>query len=207
MKQGITLLIVLLFAGISTTSFAQIRFGAKTGLNFSNMSAKSDLGNADEIYKTKIGFHIGVTAEVPLSANLYFEPALLFSTKGFKIDETLAKGSTNLNYLELPLNLLYKFDVGSLKLFALAGPYVGFAMSGKTKADGIDDITLKIGTNKEEDSIKPLDFGANFGAGVEISNITVGLQYGLGLANIATNTDGGLSVKNKVFGVSVGYKF
>jgi len=206
MKQGITLLIVLLFAGISTTSFAQIRWGVKAGLNIANVTAKTDAGSID-FYKNKTGFHLGVTAEVPVSGNLFFEPALLFTTKGYKIDESLIKGSANINIIELPLNLLYKFDVSSVKLFALAGPYVGFALSGKSKVDGQETESIKIGTNKDEDNYKPLDFGLNFGAGVEISNITVGVQYGLGLANLSPQTDGGFSAKNKVIGISVGYKF
>ncbi|MBL0190321.1 MAG: outer membrane beta-barrel protein [Saprospiraceae bacterium] len=81
-------------------------------------------------------FSFRCTAEVPVSESLFFEPALLFTTKGYKIDNALIKGSGNINILELPLNLLYKFDVSSVKLFALAGPYVGFALSGKSKIDG-----------------------------------------------------------------------
>jgi hypothetical protein len=205
MKQGITLLIVLLFAGISTSSFAQIRFGAKAGVNIANVTVKNDPLNGS--YKSLIGFHIGITAEVPLSEKLFFEPALLFSTKGFKFDNPLIKGSTNINNLELPLNLTYKFDVSSLKLFALAGPYVGLALSGKTKVDGQDSESIKIGNNKDEDKYKPLDFGLNLGAGVEIRNITIGIQYGFGLASISTTTANDFSMKNNVIGISVGYKF
>ncbi|MCX6272369.1 MAG: porin family protein [Bacteroidetes bacterium] len=127
------------------------------------------------------------------------------------------KYKSNINYLEIPVNGLYKFGAGPAIIFIQAGPYLGYALSAKLKADEkifqnedgtlTDKYDLKIGTDKEKDDLKPLDFGINVGAGVEFKGITFGLQYGLGLANISPYTEDDTKIKNKVIGISVGYKF
>jgi hypothetical protein len=60
------------------------------------------------------------------------------------------------------------------------------------------------GDNK---GMNAFDLGLNFGAGVEVSSFQITAQYGLGLTNLAANSNGDLTVKNKVFGVSVAYLF
>ncbi len=196
---------------------AQLKFGVKAGLNMSNMTNKDKDKDYDEDYKMKPGFHIGLTAEYAISENLSVEPGLLFSTKGYKVDESGIKMKANLNYFEVPINVLYKFDLGGVKAFVNAGPYLGFAMSGKIKADEkifedeegnpTDEMDIEIGSDKEKDDVKAFDFGLNLGVGAEISNITLGLQYGFGLANLAPVTENDYKLKNKGFALSVGYKF
>jgi len=48
--------------------------------------------------------------------------------------------------------------------------------------------------------------GLNFGAGIEISSFQITAQYGLGLTNLAADSNDG-TMKNKVFGISVAYLF
>jgi len=206
MKKGISLFTIILLLFFTTQSFAQVRFGLKAGLNLANMTDKDDDDTYSNDYKMKPGFHLGVTAEISISDKFAFEPGLLFTTKGFKVTESGYSGKANLNYLEVPMNAVFKHDLGTAKLLIFAGPYVGFALSGKATGDG-DDYTFKIGTNSDEDDLKPLDLGLNFGAGVEIKSITISLQYGFSLANIAAYSDNGTKLTNKVLGISLGYKF
>jgi hypothetical protein len=44
-------------------------------------------------------------------------------------------------------------------------------------------------------------------AGVEINSIPIGVNYGLGLANISNYANDGSRVNHRVLGISVGYKF
>lgn len=214
MKNVISSITVALLMISVFQSSAQVKFGLKAGLNLANMVIK----DKDEIYskdfKSKAGYHFGVTAEYALNEALSVEPALLLSTKGFKMSESYSGDEyttkANLNYLEIPINGIYKMDFGGTKLYVNAGPYLGFALSGKSKttATGEPDetTTIKIGSGTNKD-IKGLDFGANIGAGVEFGVITFGLQYGIGLANLTNSTTASAIEKNKVFSVSVGYKF
>lgn len=209
MKKGISLFSLLLLF-ITVQSFAQVKFGVKAGLNLSNMTEKDDVHTYSNNYKMKTGFHLGVTAEFPISEFFSFEPALLYSTKGF-IDKDLDyKATASVNYLEIPMNAIYKINLGGTMMLISAGPYLGFALSGKYKGTehGLDfDESINIGNNEDTDDIKALDYGLNIGVGVEIKQIIIGLQYGLGLANISTYTGEGSKSSNKVIGISVGYKF
>ncbi|GHT01916.1 hypothetical protein AGMMS49525_04110 [Bacteroidia bacterium] len=114
-----------------------------------------------------------------------------------------------MNYLTLPINALYKFDIAAdSKILVFAGPYLGYGLSAsqKVKLDGVEvtiDDTVKFGSG--EDDIKAFDFGVNGGIGYQFTNYFIKAQYNLGLANM-TNTDEA-SIKNTNIGVTVGYMF
>ncbi|MBU2556098.1 MAG: PorT family protein, partial [Bacteroidetes bacterium] len=59
----------------------------------------------------------------------------------------------------------------------------------------------------DDNDFKRLDFGWIIGAGVEYEAFSAGLSYNLGLSNIAATPDGGNKVKNRVFAITVGYRF
>lgn len=221
MKNLFRLLVVVIALTMTTEIFAQ-NFGIKAGLNLSNMLHKDDDDIFSEDYKIKPGFHIGATAEFPLSEMLSFETGLLLSTKGFRTsEEGTFTGKTykyeekfNLLYLDVPLTAKATFDLGGAKIYGVFGPYVGMGLSGKGKYEetfgsetesGEEDV--KWGSDEDESDLKRLDFGLTMGAGVELNSIQIGLTYGLGLANISPYTDGGTKIKNRVLGLSVGYKF
>jgi hypothetical protein len=67
---------------------------------------------------------------------------------------------------------------------------------------GIDE-TINFGT--EPDQMKRLDYGANFGAGIEIGAVQIGANYGLGLANISNDPDE--TMKNGVLSFTVALLF
>jgi hypothetical protein len=200
------LLIIVVAFTMTTKSFAQVKYGVKAGLNLANISEKSSLGSENEGKTSKIGFHFGGTAEFPASEAVSVQTGLLFSSKGYKISLEGASGSMNVNYLEIPINTIYKIEIGSSKLCLSAGPYLAYAVSGSAKYGGIE-VDVNIGSD-DDDDYKALDYGLNIGAGVELNDkITIGLQYGIGLANISSYTGYGSSAKNNVFGISVGYMF
>ena len=205
MKLNKLLIIVVAFT-MTTKSFAQVKYGVKAGLNFANLSESDNDDSYNEGKTSKIGFHFGGTAEFPASEALSVQTGLLYSTKGYKINDGDFSTALNLNYLEIPINAIYKIEVGGSKLCLNAGPYLGYAFSGSL-AYGDESYDYKIGSG-DEDDIKALDYGINIGAGVELNDkITIGLQYGLGLANISSYTEYGYKSNNRVIGISVGYMF
>jgi hypothetical protein len=211
MKNCIKLLFVILLISVTTNSYSQT-FGVKAGLNLSKMLWKNDRGNYTDYLKMKPGFHFGATAEFPIDEIFSFEPGLLFSTKGYK---WALGGDINLTlyYFDLPLNLKAVYYIKQAKIYGTFGPYLGIGLSGKTEYDliingkpesGNEDI--KWGTS-EDDSFKRFDFGLNFGTGIEIKSILLGVSYELGLANIEANPIDGSRLSNQVISISVGYKF
>jgi hypothetical protein len=220
MKNLMKLSIVILVITLSTESFSQT-FVVKAGFNLSKMFTKDDAGNNNNGIKMKPGFQAGATGEFPVTAMLSFETGLLLSTKGFKMNEKETimgeawevKGKINLYYLDIPLTAKASFDVGGAKIFGVFGPYLGMGLIGKTKSEltvggetetSKDDVEWGSGDN---DMLKRLDFGLIAGAGIELNAIQIGLNYGLGLANISSYTDEGTKIKNRVIGISVGYIF
>jgi hypothetical protein len=212
MKNLLKLFIVVLMLGWSVNSFAQVTFGVRAGFNLSTLLAKNDQTNyGDENnFKMKAGFNVGPTLECPISEMFSFETALLLSTLGvnseYDYGEGNVKESLSLLYLQIPLTAKAAFDVGGIKLFGAFGPYLGYGLSGKWKSDAYDDEDIKWGSG-DDDDFKPFDFGLHFGAGVGIKAFEVGLSYDLGLANIATYTDGGNKEMNRVLALNLGYKF
>ena len=214
-------LVVIAFTMATDELFAQ-NFGLKGGLNLSNMLMKDDDDTYSDDYKMKPGFHVGATAEFPLSEMFSFETGLLLSTKGFQISEEETEmgetykmeGKLNLLYLDIPLTGKAKFDVGGAKIYGVFGPYVGMGLSGKSKYEATydgetetEEEDIEWGSDEDESDLKRLDFGLTMGAGVEINSIQIGLSYNFGLANISPYTEGGTKVNNRVLGLSVGYKF
>ena len=188
-------------------------FGVRAGVNFQNLNG--EFGGNDWDNKLKTGFHVGVNAEIPIADEFYLQPGLLFSTKGAKADND-NDSKINLNYLELPVNFLYKPVLGTGKLLLGFGPYAGYAIGGKIKSDDGDmDIEFEKSVDNPLQAIytyRRFDFGANFLAGYEFTNkFSVQLNAQLGLANISPEIDGvdsdDYKTKNTGFGVSVGYRF
>ncbi len=199
----------LFVLAVSFTYAQKAEFGIKGGLNSSNFS-----GDTEGIdFKSRIGFNLGAFASVKLSEKITIQPEIFYSTLGAKAvnftlvyDDMLLTGDVkfNLSYINVPVMIKYyvadKFNIE-------AGPQIGFLTSAKTstKLDGSSQTV----DEDIKDSFESVDFGLNFGAGYDITNnISAGIRYSLGLANIAKTEPGDNSeLKNNVFSLSVGYKF
>ncbi len=208
--KNFTKLVIVVIALIMTTnaSFAQ-NFGIKAGLNLATMLMKDDDYTYSDDLDMKLGFHLGVTAEFPISEMISFETGLLLTQKGYKFKINWF-GETwdytfNLNYLEVPLMAKVTYDLGGAILYGQFGPYVGFGLTGKYKFDD-EEEDVEWGSGVDDD-IKRLDFGLNAGIGLQVNNITIGASYGLGLMNVSPDDEDGFKANNRVIGFSVGYRF
>ena len=198
-----------------------IRFGVRAGVNFQNITGKDDDGNKLD-YALKPGFHVGVNAEIPLTNQIFVQPGLLFSTKGAKSNDNGSSSSINLSYIELPVNFVYKNNLGSGKLLVGIGPYVGYGIGGKLKySGGGNDVSQDIKFKSSVSSgdylanggayVKRFDFGLNALVGYEITeNLSAQLNLQLGLTSIVPTIEGFSSdakAKNYYFGIFFDYRF
>ncbi len=193
-------LMLILLIGFGVLSANAQKFGVKAGLNFAN--ANYDVSGLSLSTSSLLGLQLGVVGEFPLSQDLYFNTGLLYSQKGLKMDLAGVEVKFPINYLEVPFNLEYKYDLGGPVFFAQAGPYIGVGLSAKAKS-GDSDEDFDFGDG--DDELKRFDFGLNVGTGVEINALQFGIHYGLGLVDITNSGDE--KMKNGVFSVSVGYFF
>lgn len=193
-------------------------YRAVAGLNVSKMHLEDAEDIYSEGFKWKPGLRVGALVEFPISEVFSIETGLLVSSKGFKVkDEEKFQGETyefesklNLLYLESPINAKASFPVGKAKIYGTFGPYMGLGLSGKVKTK--QTIAGETETEEEniewgaDDGLKRFDFGIIAGAGLEVNAIQIGVDFGLGLANIAQNTDAGAKITNQVLGISLAYK-
>lgn len=201
MKKLSAILIVAMLLALPALQ-AQTTFGVRGGVNFSNQTIKG--GGIELDTKMLTGFNIGVDLEVPVAPDFYFQPGLLFTTKGMKYEIMGDDITTKLNYLEVPLNLLYKPLLGEGNLILAFGPYLAYGIGGKAKS-GNETEDIKFG--KDED-YKPFDMGGNLSFGYMFSGgFSVQFNTQLGLINIAPEDSGDVTIKNSGFGLSVGYRF
>ncbi len=201
MKKYFQILLAISFILVVSTTKAQIKFGPKAGLNLSKMSIKAAGISLDP--KTMVGFSVGAIAEITIKSNFFLQPGVFFSTKGSKYNLAGENISISPSFLELPINALYKFDLGSTKLLLYTGPYFAFGIGGTYKMQN-ETTDLNFGKGEDND-MKPFDFGINFGTGFEISNFQVTVQYGLGLTNLAPITSYDASMKVGVISFSMAY--
>lgn len=202
MKKNVLLVFALLGA---LSTYAQMTFGVKAGFSYANVSMENNAG------KTGLpAFHAGVIGDISLAENFALQPQLLYSAKGFKgkASPTGDAFTYKLNYLELPINFLYKHEMGAGKFFGGFGPYVAMGLSGKA-----EDVKIKFDGKKEADltetdedwHLKALDAGGNIIAGYELKN---GLLFSVNYSLSFTNQDpDGAKTKNNYIGISVGYLF
>ncbi len=220
------LLMMLLLTGSITMaqSTGKSSFGVLGGVSFQNLNGK-DAGGDKLTNDMILGYHAGLNMQIPIAPQFYFQPGLLFSTKGAKntysILGTEVTRTIKLSYIELPLNLVYKGAIGNGFVMLGFGPYVGYAIGGKVVTEGgsvtIDNKIVFKGTIEQDDdeshaTFKALDLGGNIFAGFEMSNgLFLQLDTQLGMVKINPenngNSDDKTAVKNTGFGLSLGIRF
>lgn len=175
MKKIAGFLMVALLALITLPVNAQLRFGIKGGVNISSVHFNSDLLKADNI----TGFQVGPMIETTLPlVGVGIDAALLYSQKGLETTSVGGvKTSMKTDYIDIPVNLKWKFGLPIAKVYLAAGPYVGFRVGG-------DKFWEIPGSIADQVKAKNFSAGLNFGAGVElIKHLQVGFNYGLGLTD------------------------
>jgi outer membrane protein with beta-barrel domain len=212
---------LLLFSAIAilTCSVAksqELRIGAKAGVNFASVG-----GDFTDDYDGRTSFHIGGLVEIPISEKFAVQPELLYSSQGFKVEDSdnfagttiTYKDVIKLDYINIPIMAKYYIIDG---LSAEAGPQFGILVSAK------DDYEVSGGGEDEsgDDDIKDfyntLDIGFGFGASYRLNNgVFFSARYVIGLTDITDDDDvdfgpfdiDGYKQRNSVIQLSAGYSF
>lgn len=190
------------------------------GINFQNLTGKDISG--DKLENDMItGFHAGLNVQMPLAGEIYFEPGLIFSTKGAKNATGSFTSTYNISYIEMPLNMVYKGRLGNGYVLLGFGPYIAFAIGGNATSV-IGDVEVKADIefqNKVELSdpllavyMKAFDAGGNIFAGYETAGgLFFHLNAQLGMLKINPENEWISNdesiLKNTGFGLSLGYRF
>lgn len=204
-RLSVTMLILI----VSTAVNAQkTSIGVQAGLTLSSYKVKSSgLGVTSD---SKAGFMAGVILDVGIDPHFSFQPQLNFVQKGgiLKADDGANSGkvTTTLNYLELPLNFLYKAPTSGGNFFVGLGPALSYGLSGKHKIEvngqtEKEDVSFGSGA---DDDLKRFDLGINGLIGYHFNpGLFLSVNYDQGLLNL--NNSSGDSYRNHFFGFTLGY--
>ena len=193
MKKFLMTAVLGMFA---LAGFSQVKWDAKFGMNFSNMT------KLDET-KALPGFNLGVGMDYGFSENWSLQSGLMISSKGFKYKEGDWKSKFRPIYLDIPILAAYKFNISDNTKFVInAGPYLAIGLGGKNKETDEEDVKL---FDKDGYDWKRFDLGIQYGIGLELSD-----RYLINLTGqngFISPVDGGDDPKNMTFTIGVGYRF
>ncbi len=163
------------------------KIGIKTGLNFSTLNVSGVINE-----RTRTGLNLGIFFKQQITDQFAVQPELLFSAKGselrFNERNFLGTAKVNLNYLDLPVLLVYNptsfFNVH-------LGPYLGVLLwtNVKTVNQPIpEEPFFDLGEQITGRSFGTFDVGIAAGMGIEIGVFNAGMRYNFGLADIGQRT-------------------
>jgi Outer membrane protein beta-barrel domain len=183
----------ILLLCLFNTQAQNVSIGPVIGLNYSKTN------KADSDFKA--GFTGGVFLNYSTKTDFGFNGSLIYSQLGNKVKNF--DNYLNLNYVQLPINLVYYFGEGmregSFRPKLFLGPYLGLLVNAKSPGFVNKDVV---------EQMNAIDYGVNVGAGFNyaIRNktwINLDLKYGFGLANIPKiNT-----FQNRALSLNLGISF
>ena len=199
MKKHVVFIMAMLF---SASVFCQdqpgeaekkLRFGIKAGVAIADQQYENNQNSIDHGYKA--GGMVGIFVRTPLNSNLYFQPELLMVGKGTKQAYQYYESRSDFTYIELPLNLLFKSSKSRSAFFIGGGPAPSVLIGENIFYYGYT-------------SAQTFDLGINMLAGYELPiGFSVNLNYTHGLMNVAPDEENVPKIKNRSFGITIGYIF
>ena len=198
--------VVLLFC--TTGLYAQL--GIKAGVNIANEINSYSVSDIKAGFNTSnlTGYQIGLVYQLmPKKSGFGFEAGALLSQKGSTYNDSTSQGYRELNYLEVPLNLRYHVLISAMGIYGFGGIYGGYSLSGKT----VNETTNNIQNETYSGFMEHVDYGYNFGAGVELlKKIQFGATLSQGIKNTSKTVIGLPTAKNstnRVYSVNLVYIF
>lgn len=219
--------ILLLFLCTVFTSpqiYAQVSIGIRGGFNLSAMKFETasgqksgGIGSGNQLKNLQADLLLNI----PLQGSLYLQPAFRYVTKGtfFEPGTSHADGEAGnrikVRYIEVPVNLVYKFRFPGFRLCVGAGPYVAYGLDGTYRTDLISNGKVVSHSNRslafgEEDNVvspgmylNRWDAGLNTMLGVELNSmVMIGANYSYGMVDL--DNSAAYKVKNSSLGISIG---
>lgn len=186
----------------SAQSKGDLRFGLTGGMNIANIT------NQDS--DCRIGFNVGARMEYGFTNNLYLGTGLIFTQKGYEIEEEIAgvefSDKANPLYIQIPVHIGYHHNFGNgIGIFGETGPYLAFGVAGKIKVKG----DTEIGYVEEkmdffgDDACNVFDMGWGLRAGLNVKKFQIHLGYEYGFTKVIDDS----SLHNSNFNIGVSYFF
>jgi hypothetical protein len=187
---------------LAISANAQLKFGAKAGLNYSTLSYNLEGEDLDEDLETPsgIGYHAGVYLKKSFSDKIGLQPELVVSMRTLSESEDGAKYEETYTYIDIPVMLDYNL---SEKLSLQVGPQLSLLGAHKWKYTYDGETESESSTEGLNSMNFCLAVGGTFDTG---NGLNFGVRYQRGLNSIYEDIEG-LTVNWNVVQLSVGYSF
>ena len=172
------LLVVIASLLIAVSAHAQL--GVVAGITSSKATIDAALSDVQNITQ----YHVGLTYKIDLGI-IAIQPSLIYNVKGAKIAEFKAVGDISSfdyknGYLELPVQIQAGLNLGVARIYAIAEPFIGYAITNSTQSSNGNKIDVKWNEVKNK-----LEYGVGVGAGIElIKHVQVSARYFWNLGNV-----------------------
>ena len=169
-------------AAVSISAAAQVRPFVQAGIGASEfwlMNAEGTEG--------RFAYHVGVGVEIPVKNQLGIQPSLLLVSKGANAPASKnddIETNINLVYLEMPLDVTYRFAMGSKwNLKIAAGPYFAYGIGSDTEVKTPYSHNT-YGSYSGNSPMRRFDAGLNSQAVFEYKLLFFGLNWDMGFVPI-----------------------
>ena len=160
---------------------------------------------------TVVGFSAGVAGDIPLGKEFSIQPSLSFLQKGQSHAEQDFDFTMRLNYLELPINFIYRAPGKDGHFIVGLGPSFSYGLSGKINVkDNGQTSSGDVHFGNSQEDYKPFEFGGNILAGFEWrSGFFFQVNYNMGFSNLFPSDpqypNDPEYLKNSYVGLKIGY--
>lgn len=223
MKKNIILAALFFFSALMGLN-AQNAVGARVGATWNNVTSQDLSGTID--FKAMSSISAGAFYEMNLGHNFAIQPEINYNEKGFKSDIgkdfTLlgvnlpvgASATTVVKYVDVPVLAKYKFgNTEGVRAYVMAGPSLGYAMSGviDTRAKVLIDIKVaSTPIDLASNNYKRVELAGIIGGGVEIpvsekAKLFVDVRYSRSLMDVYELPVTGSRLRNQGLGASIGF--
>ncbi|AEE52346.1 outer membrane beta-barrel protein [Haliscomenobacter hydrossis] len=193
--QAIVAVALITFSAYNTQ--AQTVINPKFGVNLSAVN-----GNLNDLQASaRVGWNAGVDLRVG-GKKLFLSPGLHFNNYTARLVNDLStdtqvkfKEETTIQAIKAPVNI--GFDITGKKQL------LNLFLKGGVTPTMILAVNEKPGIPFSKDDLKTFTWGANVGLGMDITILTVDLNYEIGMSDYFANTTG----RNNVLTLSAGIRF
>lgn len=195
-------------------SFGQIKYGIFAGPQ--KTTARYLVRDEKQETSYKNGLQGGVMMKVPFENQLYFSPAIYYSSKGYRVSlkqptyppgENAVGDDVRVHVIEIAPLLNIDLSTHENHLFVRFGPSIDVAISGKEHIFQNDGKEVTQSMKFANTAYGRFTSAANVQVGYEFkSGFFMHAHYAQGLGSM-NNADLGPIIRHRLFGVSVGAFF